>query len=325
MAWTAEMETASDYDAIREGLTALNGYQDSAALIEKTWYLEAKSLLEGDNPDPVSAIACLEEIPDYEGAAELARQAHYAYGKQLQAAGETATAAEQFYLAKGYEDADEQANVSYYAPAVKALEAGKFKEAARLLQNIRDYSDADDLWKQAIYQQALVEMKALDFDAATALLNQLPADYNDVATLLKDCVYQPAQIAYSRGEYEAAIAGFTAVSDYSEAADMIRLCNYDWAAKKAQDAKVNAKLNGLDNCIFWAGDVLKVIDELGEVPDLIMLDPPRDGVNPKALMKILNFGVDRLVYIACKPGFSTPGVSENTICISSVLYIPIIR
>ena len=66
-------------------------------------------------------------------------------------------------------------------------------------------------------------------------------------------------------------------------------------------AKGNAKLNGLDNCTFWAGDVLKVIDELGEVPDLIMLDPPRDGVNPKALMKILNFGVDRLVYIACKP------------------------
>ena len=66
-------------------------------------------------------------------------------------------------------------------------------------------------------------------------------------------------------------------------------------------AKENATLNGLDNCTFWAGDVLKVIDELGEVPDLIMLDPPRDGVNPKALMKILNFGADRLVYIACKP------------------------
>lgn len=66
-------------------------------------------------------------------------------------------------------------------------------------------------------------------------------------------------------------------------------------------ARENAALNGLDNCTFWAGDVLKVIDELGEVPDLIMLDPPRDGVNPKALMKILNFGVDRLVYIACKP------------------------
>ena len=66
-------------------------------------------------------------------------------------------------------------------------------------------------------------------------------------------------------------------------------------------AKENAKLNGLDNCTFWAGDVLKVIDELNEVPDLIMLDPPRDGVNPKALEKIIDFGVDRLVYIACKP------------------------
>ena len=66
-------------------------------------------------------------------------------------------------------------------------------------------------------------------------------------------------------------------------------------------ARENAKLNGLDNCRFIAGDVLKVLDDLTEKPDVIVLDPPRDGVNPKALMKILNFGVDRLVYIACKP------------------------
>lgn len=66
-------------------------------------------------------------------------------------------------------------------------------------------------------------------------------------------------------------------------------------------ARENAKLNGLENCTFWAGDVLKVIDELGEVPDLIMLDPPRDGVHPKALEKIIDFGVNTMVYIACKP------------------------
>ncbi len=66
-------------------------------------------------------------------------------------------------------------------------------------------------------------------------------------------------------------------------------------------ARENAALNGLDNCSFWAGDVLKVIDELGEVPDLIVLDPPRDGVHPKALEKIIGFGVERIVYIACKP------------------------
>ena len=66
-------------------------------------------------------------------------------------------------------------------------------------------------------------------------------------------------------------------------------------------AKINAGLNGLDNCEFIAGDVLKVLDSLTEKPDLIVLDPPRDGINPRALPKIINYGVDRLIYISCKP------------------------
>ena len=66
-------------------------------------------------------------------------------------------------------------------------------------------------------------------------------------------------------------------------------------------ARVNAGVNGLDNCEFIAGDVLKIIDEIEEKPDLIVLDPPRDGVHPKALEKIIQFGVDRIVYISCKP------------------------
>ncbi len=66
-------------------------------------------------------------------------------------------------------------------------------------------------------------------------------------------------------------------------------------------AKENAKLNHLDNCEFIAGDVLKVIDEIEEKPDLIVLDPPRDGIHVKALPKIIEYGVDRIVYISCKP------------------------
>ncbi|MDD3138333.1 MAG: 23S rRNA (uracil(1939)-C(5))-methyltransferase RlmD [Lachnospiraceae bacterium] len=66
-------------------------------------------------------------------------------------------------------------------------------------------------------------------------------------------------------------------------------------------AKENAAQNGLNNCEFIAGDVLKVIDSLKEKPDIIVLDPPRDGIHPKALDKIINFGVDRIVYISCKP------------------------
>ncbi len=66
-------------------------------------------------------------------------------------------------------------------------------------------------------------------------------------------------------------------------------------------AKVNANRNGLTNCEFIAGDVLKVIDTIGEKPDTIILDPPRDGIHPKALPRILSFGVENILYISCKP------------------------
>ena len=66
-------------------------------------------------------------------------------------------------------------------------------------------------------------------------------------------------------------------------------------------AKRNAADNGLTNCEFIAGDVLKVLDEVEEKPDMIILDPPRDGIHPKALPKIIAYGVDHIVYISCKP------------------------
>lgn len=66
-------------------------------------------------------------------------------------------------------------------------------------------------------------------------------------------------------------------------------------------AKKNTELNGLHNCDFIAGDVLKVIDTIEEKPDIIILDPPRDGIHPKALDKIIRYGVDHILYISCKP------------------------
>lgn len=65
-------------------------------------------------------------------------------------------------------------------------------------------------------------------------------------------------------------------------------------------AKENAERNGLSNCEFIAGDVFEVLDDIKEKPDVIILDPPRDGIHPKALPKILDYGVDRIVYISCK-------------------------
>ncbi len=68
-----------------------------------------------------------------------------------------------------------------------------------------------------------------------------------------------------------------------------------------EKANENAKLNNLTNCTFIAGDVLKKIDELNDKPDIIVLDPPREGIHPKAIEKIINYKPDTFIYISCKP------------------------
>ncbi|MEG1297328.1 MAG: 23S rRNA (uracil(1939)-C(5))-methyltransferase RlmD [Niameybacter sp.] len=68
-----------------------------------------------------------------------------------------------------------------------------------------------------------------------------------------------------------------------------------------EKAKQNATLNGLINCHFVAGDVLKEVGNLDVKPELIVLDPPREGIHPKAIDKIIGFGAKELLYISCKP------------------------
>jgi 23S rRNA (uracil-5-)-methyltransferase RumA len=66
-------------------------------------------------------------------------------------------------------------------------------------------------------------------------------------------------------------------------------------------AKKNAKINGLDNVEFIAGDVLQAVDTLTVKPDLIVIDPPRDGIHPKAINKIIDFNPETFVYVSCNP------------------------
>ena len=80
-----------------------------------------------------------------------------------------------------------------------------------------------------------------------------------------------------------------------------RVIGVEIVEEAVEAAKENAARNGLDNCMFLAGDVLKVLDEIEEKPDFIVLDPPRDGIHPKALTRIINYGVEHMVYISCKP------------------------
>ena len=66
-------------------------------------------------------------------------------------------------------------------------------------------------------------------------------------------------------------------------------------------AKENAKLNGLDNCEFIAGDVAVTIKNVKDKPDIIILDPPRSGVHPKALEYVIKFNAKEIIYVSCNP------------------------
>ena len=68
-----------------------------------------------------------------------------------------------------------------------------------------------------------------------------------------------------------------------------------------ESAEVNAKLNGIENCKFIAGDVFQVLKETEEKPDLIIVDPPRMGIQPKAVTKIASYGVEEILYVSCNP------------------------
>ena len=70
------------------------------------------------------------------------------------------------------------------------------------------------------------------------------------------------------------------------------------ASKKAC---LTCELNEIDNVEVINGDVLKVIDELDERPDAIVIDPPREGVHPKALKKLIDYKAEKIIYVSCNP------------------------
>ena len=80
--------------------------------------------------------------------------------------------------------------------------------------------------------------------------------------------------------------------------------------KEAADAaRESAKMNGLANCSFIAGDVFEVLSELDYVPDVIVVDPPRVGIHPKAMKKIASYGVEQILYISCNPKTLAPDLA----------------
>lgn len=84
-----------------------------------------------------------------------------------------------------------------------------------------------------------------------------------------------------------------------------RIYGIEIVEEAVQAAKENASINNIKNAQFIAGDVEKVLDKLINkdkiVPDIVMIDPPRKGLDKKSVDNILKISPKRLVYISCNP------------------------
>ena len=79
----------------------------------------------------------------------------------------------------------------------------------------------------------------------------------------------------------------------------------EYVPEAIEDAKVNSQLNGIENTLFYAGDMKDIltddfIKEHGQ-PDVIITDPPRAGMHPDVIKTILNAAPKRIVYVSCNP------------------------
>ena len=84
-----------------------------------------------------------------------------------------------------------------------------------------------------------------------------------------------------------------------------RVIGVEIASDSVEAAETNAALNGITNCEFIQGDVYKVLSEAAEgslpAPDVIIVDPPRMGLQTKTVNKVASYGVPEILYISCNP------------------------
>ncbi len=84
-----------------------------------------------------------------------------------------------------------------------------------------------------------------------------------------------------------------------------RVVGIEYVEAAIEDAKLNAKVNGLDNTLFYAGDMKDILTDAfvsaHGVPDVMIIDPPRAGMHEDVVKVILNASPEKIVYVSCNP------------------------
>ena len=109
---------------------------------------------------------------------------------------------------------------------------------------------------------------------------------------------QPDEVLYDLYTGTGTIANFCA-------ARCRRVVGIEYVPEAIADAKINSELNGIRNTAFYAGDMKAVLDDAFVAanghPDVVILDPPRAGVDEPVLDVLLRAAPQRIVYVSCNP------------------------
>ncbi len=84
-----------------------------------------------------------------------------------------------------------------------------------------------------------------------------------------------------------------------------KVVGIEYVPEAIEDARLNARCNGIDNCTFYAGDMKDVLTPSfiarNGVPDVMIVDPPRAGMHPDVVKVIMEAAPERIVYVSCNP------------------------
>ena len=88
----------------------------------------------------------------------------------------------------------------------------------------------------------------------------------------------------------------------------------EYVPEAIEDAKINSEINGINNTLFYAGDMKDILNDdfisRHGRPDVIITDPPRAGMHPDVVKTILRAAPQRIVYVSCNPATQARDLQE---------------
>lgn len=186
---------------------------------------------------------------------------------------------------------------------VKSLKQN-FPEIKTIVKNInqKDTNVIMGKEKQVLFGEGYIQDKLGDFT-----FNISPLSFYQINPLQTEKLYNIAIKATNLNKKDVALDLYCGIGTIGTFASpyVKQVYGIEIIEQAIEDAKKNAKLNGIENMQFYCGDVEKILENVLEkektIPNVIFVDPPRKGLDKHTIENILKIKPERLVYISCNP------------------------